>query len=362
MRKLYVLLPVLIAGVIFISATSSSKTIKSPAANIQSMSALAFGPDGILFIGDSKSAVVFAINTADTRKGKANAFDMKNIDQKIAAALGTEVANINITDMAVNPVSKKLYIAVQTKDGSAALLRIEGDKLEAVNVKDLAFTSVALNNAPAEDAKDNRGRPLRISTVSDLGYADGKLLVSGLSNHEFASSFKSIPYPFTIAQDESTLEIYHTSHGRYETTAPVRTFTTATINNKKYLVASYTCTPLVLFPMDELKPGAHVKGRTVAEMGNGNSPLDLFTLGEGSESYLVIANTKYPLAKVDYKNLAAFEGTLTEKIQGTGGVPFKATALTNVTQMDKLDNKQIVVIQKKESGDLDLVTTNAAAL
>jgi len=312
-----------------------------------------------LFIGDSKSATVFAVNTQDTKPQRnSTAIEIKNIDQKIASALGTAVANITITDMAVNPLSKKLYIAVQNSDGTPVLLKLEGDKIEAVSLKDLSATSVVLNNSPAEDAKDQRGRSLRISTISDLGYADGNLLVSGLSNHEFSSSFKSIPYPFTSRQDEATLEIYHAAHGRYETSAPIRTFTTAVINNKKYLVASYTCTPLVLFPMDELKPGKHVKGRTVAEMGSGNTPIDMITLQKGNESFLMMANTKHPVAKVDYKNIASFEGTLTEPVKGTAGVNFTATPMTNVMQMDKLDDKQVVMLQKKSNGDVDLWTAN----
>jgi hypothetical protein len=363
MKKLYFAAAALIAALAFIAASRvpANKTAIN-AADVKSISAISFGPDGVLFIGDSKSATVFAVNTGDTKKQKASAVEMKNIDQKIADLLGTDKANITISDMAVNPISKKLYIAVQTKDGNPVLLKLEGDKLEAVNLKDMNSTSVMLNNAPAENATDQRGRSLRISTISDIDYADGKLLVSGLSNHEFSSSFKSIPYPFTNVQDEATLEIYHASHGRYETSAPIRTFTTATINNKKYLVASYTCTPLVLFPMDELKPGEHVKGRTVAEMGSGNSPMDMTTFQEGNDSYLVIANTKYPLAKVDYKNIAAFEGTLTEPVKGTAGVQFKATNMLNVLQMDKLDNKQLVLIQKKDNGEIDLWTTNESGL
>lgn len=332
-------------------------------AEIKSISAITFGPDGILFIGDSKSATVFALNTKDTRKQKtASVVEVKNIDQKIAAALGAPVANILIMDMAVNPISKKLYIGVQNSDGTPVLVTLSGDKIEAVSLKDLSYTSVLINNAPAEDAKDQRGRSLRTSTISDIGYADGKLLVSGLSNHEFSSSFKSIPYPFTNKQDESTLEIYHAAHGRYETSAPIKTFTTAEINGKKYLVASYTCTPLVLFPMDELKPGAHVKGRTVAEMGSGNTPIDMLSLGTGNNSYLVMANTKHPLAKVDYKSIASFEGTLTEPVKGTAGVNFTATPMTNVMQMDKVDDSQVVMIQKKENGDVDLWTANGTKL
>ena len=264
--------------------------------------------------------------------------------------------------MAVNPISKKLYIAVQNSDGTPVLLTLDGDKLVAVSLKDLNATSVALNNAPAEDAKDQRGRPLRISSISDIGFDDGKLLVSGLSNHEFSSSFKSIPYPFTAKQDESTLEIYHGAHGKYETAAPIRTFTTAVINGKKYLVASYTCTPLVLFAMDELKPGTHVKGRTVAEMGAGNSPLDMVTLKRNNDEVLVMTNSKHPLAKVDYKNIASFEGTLSEPVKGTAGVGFTATPMKDVLQMDKLDDTQVVLMQKKENGDVDLWTANESAL
>lgn len=362
MKKLYFYAVIIAAGLIAVAAfTKPGKNKPAVAANIQSISAITFSPEGVLFIGDSKGATVFAVTTRD-KKANPSSIEIKNIDQKIAAALGTEVANITITDMAVNPVSRQLYIAVQTKQGDPVLMKVEGEKLQAVALKDLAFTSAVINSAPAEDAKDSRGRALRVSTITDMGYADGKLLVSGLSNHEFKSSFRSISYPFTGKLDESTLEIYHASHGRYETEAPVRTFTTATINGKKYLVASYTCTPLVLFPMDELKPGAHVKGRTVAEMGAGNSPVDMFTEGEGKDASLVIANTRYPLAKVDYKNLAAFEGTLTEPVKGTGGVAFTATSLTNVLQVDKFDKNQMIVIQKKSNGDVDLFTTNGKTL
>jgi hypothetical protein len=364
MKKTNFYLVSAVAGLILFAGFNlplEQKTAAGP--EIKSISAVTFGPDGILFIGDSKSATVFAVNTKDTKKQKTvSAIEMKNIDQKLAAALGTEVANITIMDMAVNPVSKKLYIAVQNSDGTPVLLTLTGNKVEAVPLKDLGYTAVVINNAPAEDAKDQRGRSLRTSTISDIGYADGKLLVSGLSNHEFSSSFKSIPYPFTSKQDESTLEIYHAAHGKYETSAPIKTFTTAEINGKKYLVASYTCTPLVLFPMDELKPGMHVKGRTVAEMGSGNTPIDMLSLANGNDSYLVLANTKHPLAKVDYKSIASFEGTLTEPVKGTAGVNFTATPMTNVMQMDKLDDSHVVMIQKKENGDVDLWTANGTKL
>lgn len=358
-----------IAGITWLFLSSgithrTSNALLNGTPEIKSINALTFGPEGILFIGDSKSAMVFAVKTKDTKLNKKqDAVEIKNIDQKIAAVLGTDVKNITITDMAVNPISKKIYVAVQHSDGTPVLLTLQSDRIELFPLKDVKYDVVVLNNAPAEDAKDQRGRSLRVSTISDIGYADGKLLVSGLSNHQFSSTFRTIPYPFTDKQDEATLEIYHAAHGKYETSAPIRTFTTAEINNKKYLVASYTCTPLVLFPLDELKAGSHVKGRTVAEMGSGNTPIDMITLKNGNESFLVMANTSRAISKVDYKNIAAFEGTLTEPVKGKAGVSYSTMPdMTNVLQMDKSEDSKVVVIQKKPNGDVDLWTANDTQL
>jgi hypothetical protein len=329
---------------------------------IKSISQLAFGPDGILFVGDSKSAAVFAIDTKDkTASDKAAAIEIKGIDQKIAAALGTEAKNIRIQDMAVNPVSKKVYFAVQNLDGTSVLLSLEGDKIQNVSLKDIPFSSTSIANPPGEDQKDRGGRPLRESVISDLGYADGSVMVSGLSNQEFSSSFRKIAFPFSDKQEQASLEIYHAAHGRYETNAPIKTFTTAELNGKKYLVASYTCTPLVLFPLDELKPGKHVKGRTVAEFGAGNSPIDIITMKKGDDNYLIMSNSNRPVMRVKYKNIETYEGTLTEPVKesyATAGVNFVTLPVVNVLQMDKLDDNQVLVLQRRGNGDLDLWTAS----
>jgi hypothetical protein len=170
-----------------------------------------------------------------------------------------------------------------------------------------------------------------------------------------------ISFPFADKQQLSSLEIYHAAHGRYETNSPIKTFTTATLNGKKYLVASYTCTPLVLFPMDELQPGKHVKGRTVGEFGAGNSPIDMLTVKNGDNTYLVMANTSRPLMRVNYKNIATYEGSLNEKIQesfSTAGVDFVTLPMVSVLQMDKLDDNKVLILQRKSNGDLDLLTLN----
>lgn len=342
------------------SKSANGFSIGSP--EIKSITSLAFGPDGILFMGDSKGAAIIAFDTKDAVKVDHSApVEIKGLDQKIAAILGTQAQNIVVHDIAVNPLSKKLYCAIQSADGTPILLRIDGDKIDPVTLKDISYSSVALNNAPAEDAKDKRGRSLRIASISDLGFADGKVLVSGLSNQEFSSTFRSIPFPFKNKQDESSLEIYHAAHGQYETTSPIRTFTVGTVNGKKYLIASYTCTPLVLFPLEDLKPGVHVKGRTVAEMGSGNSPLDMITMNKDGNSFLVMANSNRPVFRVNFKNIEQFEGSLTTQVAenfATDGVKFVSMPLTNVLQLDKLDESRMVMLQRKSDGSLDLWSTD----
>ena len=147
--------------------------LKKGNASVQSINALAFGPDGILFIGDSKEGAIIAIDTKDkTVAEKATAVEIKNIDQKIAAALGTETKNIRILDLAVNPLSKKVYVAVQNIDGNSVLLVLEGDKIQPVSLNDIQHSRIAINNLPGADMKDRGGRPLRDQSISDLGYSN----------------------------------------------------------------------------------------------------------------------------------------------------------------------------------------------
>jgi hypothetical protein len=366
MKKRIALLFLITAGSFLLAITDESSSLRegmtSGDAGIRSISAMAFGPDGILFIGDSKNATVYAIDTRDnTKVDKAAALELKKFDQKVAAALGADAAQVTITEVAVNPVSKKVYCAVQMADGTPALLRIDGDQLSAVDLKSVSFSSIALTNAPAEDAKDQRGRALRPASISDLGFFDGKVMVSGLSNQEFSSTFRVIPYPFTNKQDWVSLEMYHAAHKQYETFSPIRTFTVGEVNGKKSLIASYTCTPLVVFPLEDLKPGTHVKGRTVAEMGSGNSPLDMITMTKGNESYLLMANSSRPVFKVKYSQINAFQGTITTPVEesfATAGVDFVSLPVVSVLQMEKLDDTQFIMLQRKSNGDLDLWTAS----
>src|SRR5579871_1039573 len=70
--------------------------------NIQSAGALAFGPNGILFVGDSVGGNVAAIDTGDSKAMKAGSINVQGLDGKIAALVGIPADQVVINYVAVN--------------------------------------------------------------------------------------------------------------------------------------------------------------------------------------------------------------------------------------------------------------------
>ncbi|MEM9076034.1 MAG: hypothetical protein AAGC43_03300 [Bacteroidota bacterium] len=361
------ILPVIVLALAFygLSSWTTHETSRNLTADFEygdlqigSINALSFGPEGILFIGDSKNAMVYAVDTKDTGvKDEGGEINMRNFDQTIAASLGTTADKITISDMVVNPKSKTPYFGVNLEDGTAVLLRLKGEALENVSLKEVSFSKTSLANAVDANAKDRRERPLRVWAIADLKFHGDRVLVSGLSNKEFASTFRSIPFPFNDSQDQTSLEIWHAAHGKYETHAPIKTFDIVSLNNQDYLMASYTCTPLVLFPMNELENGKHIKGRTVAELGAGNSPLDMISYQKEGKQYFLMSNSNRPVMRLDYEDIANFKETLTEPVTEFAvatGVPYDNLPFPYVQQMDNLDDSHVLYIQRTGNGELIL--------
>jgi hypothetical protein len=167
-----------------------------------------------------------------------------------------------------------------------------------------------------------------------------------------------MPFPFTGEMDATSLEIFHVSHGQFETHAPVDTFTPYRMNGGLHVVASYTCTPLVLFSVDGLDDGAHVMGTTVAELGAGNRPLDILAYNDGSDEFVLVANSRHPLMKIDAATFAGAEA-LVPPTEETG-VPFQALSQAGVQRMGERGD-HIVMLQRTDAG-LQLISVAKDAL
>jgi hypothetical protein len=166
----------------------------------------------------------------------------------------------------------------------------------------------------------------------------------------------AIPFPFSEGFDGAAIEIYHGSHGRFETKSPVRTFVPYRIGNDPYMLAAYTCTPLVKVPVSDLKAGSHVKGTTIAELGNRNRPLDMITYEKDGKSYLLLANSSRGVMKIPTEGAAEAQ-SITAPVENTKGMGYETIeSLKGVVQMDKLDNSHAVILSQDRDGTINLST------
>jgi hypothetical protein len=341
-----------------IFATSSNRAAAQSAA-IASIGPLAFAPDGVLFAADTAGASIFAFDLAAHTSGAPGAANVDALDQKLAAALGGSASDIRITDLAIHPRSRNAFVSVMRQQGSKpspALFRIDGaGAITPVPLQTLKSTSVSLPNIPAS-GRGGFQEMQRQESITDMSFVaaaaagQGTLWVAGLSNEEFSSKLRGIAYPFKTADRGTSVEIYHGSHGAWETEAPIHAFVPHTILGQPYFIASYLCTPLVTFPVSSLKPGAKVRGTTVAELGNMNRPLDMILYTKGGTEYLLMSNNARGVMKMPTASFTNAQ-PIERVVPDTAGVKYETIAsLRGVTELDRLDADRAVVIARGAAG------------
>jgi len=319
--------------------------------DLKSAGALAFGPKGVLFVGDPQGAQIVAVDVGQAPTSPiAAGFKLEGADAKVAALLGTKADDITINDLVVEPGTNIAYASVSRGKGPSAepaIVRIDGKgNVTALPLDKVAHAKVSISNAPAAGATDKRGQSLRTGVITDLAYVDGKLFIAGLSNEEFASKLRSIEFPFKSDNTGASVEIFHTNHNAVETRSPVRTFVPFNVGGEPQILAAYTCTPLVTFPVGDLKAGKKVRGKTVAELGNRNVPLDMIVYEKDGKQYLLLTNTARGVMKIPADNIDK-QPALTEKVSDKAGLTYDTVeSLQGIEQLDKLGNANALVLSK----------------
>lgn len=322
---------------------------------LKSAGPLAFGPEGILFVADAKSAAIVAIATGDTQSSASSApVKVEKVDQKIAGLLGTSADQIQIRDMVVNPASRNVYLAVARGTGPDAipvLLKVDSKgTISILETENIKHSRAELADAP-EDRLTGAGRRQsnpRMESITDIAFHDGHVIVAGLSNQEFASSLRTIEFPFSDSESGAMIEIYHGAHGQYETRSPVRTFVPFQVGDEPQLLAAYTCTPLVQFPISDLKPNTKVRGKTIAELGNRNRPLDMIVYEKEGKHFLLMANSSRGIMKIDTAQISG-ASHIEERVADKKGVHYETIeAWTGVNQLDQLDNQHAIVVRESD--------------
>lgn len=342
------------------TALSAAELAKEGKPDLKSVGPLAFGPPGVLLVADPLGASVYAIGVdASSKAPPVKELKLEGVDKAIAGLLGTSPADLLINDLAVQPGTGLVFLSVSRGKGPDAqpvIIRVDGEgKATEVALDKVHYSQVSLANAPSADQKDRRGNSLRNEAITDLAFSDNKVLVAGLSNEEFASKLRTIPFPFKEADRGTSVEIYHGAHGALETRAPVRTFVPFEVAGKPHILAAYQCTPLVKFPLSQLKAGEKIQGITVAELGNGNKPLDLIVYKKDGKDYLLLANSTRGVMKISTDKVDSQE-PINSRVKDTAGLGYDTIKeLKGVEQLDKL-NDEVAIVLIKNGGAFDLQT------
>jgi hypothetical protein len=354
-----------------------------------------FAPDvasdgaAVLFVADVARATIFAFDLpAEAPAPDSAEVHVDRLGAKVASLLGVEQQDAVIRGMTVHPASHAVYLSIARGRGPEAgpvLVRAGTDgELSVVELDDLPVSSFELDDAPAADdertdywldGNETTSQPREIhgvtlniaqvpvqrSTITDLAWVDGSLFVAGLSNEEFSSRLRQVPYPFDGSATATSVEIFHVDHGKYETQSPIRALTA--FDGGSSILATYTCTPVVQFSLDQLRGEGLVRGRTVAELGPMNQPFSLVSYDRDGEEFLLVSNTRHPLLKIPAASIAG-QDPLTVPASDPDsslGIPRESLTHPGVTWMANLDRSRVVVVQH-DGDDTTLRTLGAAEL
>ncbi|TQF70033.1 hypothetical protein [Pseudoalteromonas luteoviolacea] len=336
---------------------------------------LEFAETNTLFVADSDSSKIFAYTLPAIEAAKSSeSYNLVAIGTKIANLLGVSTSAVSYHDIAIHPISKEAFISVSyltgTEKVSTLIKANQKGNLEQVNLAKYPHTVKTLAKTADDSVKFWRDIPATTLAITDLDYVNGTLYVSSLSTGEFASTLRKIDYPFSKADTSSNIEIYHTVHNQTETRAPIRAMEVLNLGGVETVVAAYTCTPLVTIPTANLTDGAHVKGKTIAELGYGNTPLDVihFTATDHTqkqEEFVLVINKERSADLIRVADLTAAnakKGLSTPEMWAKAGVPTRPVPLSGVLQAADQDSQFIATLKRNIStGDIDLVSFRKGA-
>lgn len=278
--------------------------------DIKFAGALEFAEDGTLFVGDNYNGAIYAFEMpAEASNAQIMPSSIANIDAKIAELLGVGAGALEINDMATHPVSNDIYISV-TRIGNfaaqPAIIKVSQDQqISLLDMASLEFQKQDLNAFPESETtfkvrgqgpmpplpRDVAKGEIALSTLAimDMEFYEGELFVAGVATDNFMSSLRRIAYPFDDTQSIANVDMYHVTHDQYESRAPIRAMSVQEIDGKPQLVAAYTCSPIVLVPLEDITDGAKISASTIMDYGNGQ-PLDMIPFEMQGQSMLFVTN------------------------------------------------------------------------
>ncbi len=342
---------------------------------VRSISAMTFAPDGKLVVADWRAGALHALNLPSRPAAAEASFNVLDLSDRLARAYRLDAAAVRVTASALDKKSQIVVVALalgRKADAPAGLALVDTKgKVTPLNLDSALAATQPLGREPGDTMLWSR-QPARSLLVTDIKAYGNELIVAGLCNSSFDSTLRRVPYPFSGAGSAVAVEMYHAVHNQIETRAPVRAFNIIEVAGEPTLLAAYTCTPLVTVPLSALKDGARVRGKTIAELGFGNTPLDVVTFslehqGQKSDWVLVANSAKAAdlISLPDIVKAAQGEG-LSQPVKPPfdpfAGVRTFALPIVNVhSVMDQGPQFLNVLRRDAEDGQLQLVSVRKGA-
>jgi hypothetical protein len=306
--------------------------------------ALKFDAQGMLVAADAKNDRILGL-AVEEKAAPAKPVKIDNLGEQLAKALDAGSDPVTVHDVAVHPASHAVYLSASKKGGGGTLLfRVHGEKLEKVDLGSLKTTSVAL---PAGS------RPF------DLVVTSQDVVVSSMNRDKtFGSALHRVALPLKeggVATAET--EIYHTSHKRWETKAPLVAMAAFSSGGQDYIMGSTACTPVVRIGVSDVADKKKVQTSTIVELGSRNAPVSMLVYARDGRQSLLVTNTKEGAYKVAEPILAE-TAKLNEKAVNRGaGVEVETVeAWKGAKKSAVLDSASAVVVRDGGDGTLSLQT------
>ena len=325
---------------------------------LEKIDAIAFGPNGMLLVGGG--ARVVTIDTGDTKESTWTKTEITKIDELLAGKLGLAAKDIEIRRLAVNPASKKAYLAVRSlKTKQDIILTVDG----AGNVAEFALENVKYTSYPLAVAKQ------AVTKLTDIVWAGNRIVAATQAGDTFGSRVFTINPNAKGELASFGTDTFHTGHNKMETKAPIACLMAYEEDGKPNVVGSFTCTPIVKYPLDNMSsPDTKVKGVTVVELGQGNTPRSMFAYEKAGKKYILISvarNNKMPafgfpsgywVARVDHDFLKETTNVDAKALWRVGGKGGKLTGdrvmvapeFFGTYQMSKLDDGRALVVREEK--------------
>ncbi|MEM8772594.1 MAG: hypothetical protein AAGD92_13180 [Pseudomonadota bacterium] len=342
---------------------------------VGSVSRMIFAPDDRLIIADWKRGMLHALALPKAEAAPSASFNVRDLDGVIARAEGIDRSVVKPAAFVFQASKGLAVIAYRAGRGPDAPTRLAiiatNGATNLIDPASLVEDSTALPDSAPNAQLWNR-TPARSLLVTDMTFHESSLFVAGVANADFSSTLYKFAYPFEEAVAATQIEMYHTVHNQIETRAPIRAMSIVRLNDRPHLLGAYTCTPLVTVPLDTLEDGAVIRAKTIAELGFGNTPLDIIPFqiehqGQTSD-WVIVANAakSADLIPLDAIAAASKAPSLSSPVQ----VPFETTAgpsavqlpLTNLAGMVDQDGQFLLTLRRDPaSGGLELMSVRKGA-